>query len=218
MNFQIAHESALGTPNLGIGETELAAVVRTMLLAARRARPKLLSLGMALHENTISVQVYNELPKVQRDMRLDTFEFQLEGIIHDHAGRIAKIDGRIDFKVKFRRQVGNYNDYFGIECKRIAASEPDLARYYVDSGVTKFANETYGAGHPSGMLVGYVVVPPADLALQRVRDRLERSGHKHGPWSAYPGYYRDTSIIQFELERTSGNPIRLLHAMVRMHD
>ena len=217
MSFRNPADVALGKPNLGIGEAELKAVIAALVLAVRRARPKLLRLGVPLYENAISIQVYNELPKVQRDMRLNAFEFHLEGIIHDHRGLVAKIDGRIDFKVKFQRQVGNYDDYFGVECKRVDAMDNGLLRYYVGSGVGKFADEIYGSGHPIGMLVGYLMAPPINTTLDRLRRRMERSRHRFGPWTNWPGTYRDAMIVQADLQRVSGTPIRLLHAIIRMH-
>ncbi|MCJ2078847.1 hypothetical protein MKK68_24955 [Methylobacterium sp. E-016] len=130
-----------------------------------------------------------------------------------------KIQGRIDFKVKFTHQVGRYTEYYGIECKRVAPRRGALARYYIKTGIGKYADGLYAGGHPCAMLVGYVLAPPSDIVAADLGTRIlnEHAGASPLREVDWASRYRDARIYEGELPRAAGSPLRLLHALVRMH-
>ena len=218
-----------GNPSLGIAEDEIDAIIALMVLGARRARPRLLAFGR-FDENGASVEVYKEIVSVSRRLRLTQFHFQPEGILlGEEPLPTTRYRGRIDFQVRVPSQFARYDDYFGVECKLLSSRQSAKARYYVRTGVRKFVDGTYSAGHPVAMLIGYVLQPrlkkgrhvahgidhllwtSADLEVRILRDYVGASAFSHRRT------YRDALIQQNVVPRPVGRPVRLLHAMLQMY-
>ncbi|POR42187.1 hypothetical protein [Methylobacterium sp. V23] len=219
MSFPAVGDARTGQGSLGISEDQIVMLVKLLVQAARRTRRLLATLPGTFDENTISIQVHQELQVVQERLQLEGFEFFQEGILNRPGRRPLKIQGRIDFMVKFDGQLGKYKRYFGIECKRVAAKRWGLSRYYIRSGVGKYAAGVYSEGHSCAMLVGYVLTPPsdaviADLERRILRDHQGASALREVPWATG---FRDARVYEGELPRAGGTSLRLLHAMVRMH-
>lgn len=207
-----------GEGDLGITEDNLACVVSLVVQAARRTRKALPLVQGHLDENRISVVLHQELQVAQRRRRLRSFEFIPEGILNPPQGRRGRIAGRIDFKVKFREQISNYDAYFGVESKRLGPRRPSLARYYMAAGVGKFAKGPYSVDHPSALLLGYVIAPGPSSVLGDLRRRLAAAHPDAAPLATWLGStYRDALVVEGMVPRQRGAPIRLLHALVQMH-
>ncbi|MGF3027062.1 hypothetical protein ACQVP2_30125 [Methylobacterium aquaticum] len=217
MSFRSGGDGRLGVGSLGIGEDALSALVALVVLACRRARRTMVALPGGFDENKVSVQVHQELQTVQDRFNLRWLEFHLEGVLNPPGRVPTKTVGRIDFKVKLRQHHGYPNAYFGVEGKRVSPGDTALARYYMQAGVGKFAAGTYSDGHPEAVLLGYLLAPPVTAVLDDIRRRLARL---HGaaatlrPWGPR---YRDAQVVEGMVPRVRGGPIRLLHAIVRMH-
>ena len=55
-----------------------------------------------------------------------------------------------------------------VEAKRLRGSGPSLAGDYVDEGVMRFADGSYGQGHDYGVMMGYVIAAPLAGAISSV--------------------------------------------------
>lgn len=218
MCFPMPASGREGEGDLGITEDNLICVVSLLVQAARRTRKVLHLIQGRIDENRISIVLHQELQVAQRRRRLRHFEFFPEGIINPPLGRRGRIAGRIDFKVKFREQVSDYDAYFGVESKRLAPRRAALARYYMATGVGKFARGPYALGHPSALLLGYIIAPDASTVLQDLQRRIAAAHPQAAPLITWGGgKYGDALIVEGMIPRRDGAPIRLLHALVRMH-
>ena len=61
-----------------------------------------------------------------------------------------------------------------VEAKRLRGAGPSLAGNYVDKGVMRFVEGSYGRGHDFGIMMGYVVVAPKSSAIGRVSVAMKR--------------------------------------------
>jgi hypothetical protein len=106
------------------------------------------------YEPAIAGALYHELWNLKRTRRITgppTIQCEAASFSND---QLLIPDGRIDFKLIYGwRQ----NDYFSIECKRVSATDNDLAREYVKQGVIRFTSGKYAYGHEWGAMLGFVI-------------------------------------------------------------
>ncbi|MBE7204859.1 MAG: hypothetical protein INR70_44650 [Parafilimonas terrae] len=218
MCFPRARRGHVGRPNLGISHDNLVIIVQLVVLGARRTRRKLYAAGTAFGENFITIELHKELLKLIDWHGYHHLAVMLEASLNTPRGDLGKIEGRIDLQVIFAENLRPSEYYFGVECKRLRPGDTATFRYYVDSGVGKYAAGTYSPGHPMGMLVGYLMA----ISPTPVPAELSRRVVKRHPGStalaAWPTRrYRDAELVTGDVPRTPGNPINLLHAVVRMY-
>jgi hypothetical protein len=78
----------------------------------------------------------------------------------------------------FHRDVSGQRLYFIFECKRLNVLNKrsqvcaNSSTYVV--GMIKFVDETYGAGHPAGGMIGYVMDANLSSALQSIKKRISK--------------------------------------------
>jgi len=131
-----------------------------------------------------------------------------------HLG-VPKPEGVIDFKIIFS---ADEREYFGLECKRVGASDKDLARYYLDEGVRRYVDAKYGPGHAWGGLLAVVVdgdLPAAVATIASWLDFRKSECVWKGDWvietcfGPIPDLYRSSHVQSGQSE-----PMRLLHLFV----
>jgi hypothetical protein len=157
MPFRRRSDRPGGHGDLGISRDNLILVVQIVVQAARRTRRRLHRRGAAFDENKITIEMHKEIVRIIRHRGFHHFAFMLEASLNSPEGEFGKVNGRIDLQVVFTEWLRPDEYYFGVECKRLRPGDTDTFRYYVDSGVGKFADGTYAPGHPMGMLVGYLM-------------------------------------------------------------
>ncbi|RYC33891.1 hypothetical protein D3273_01165 [Lichenibacterium minor] len=217
MTFRLADDGRRGAPSLGIAEEELAAVVRLIVVAARRTRIKDLPGDPEALENRLSVFLHQNLIDLQRRARIESLEFFLEASINLPEYKRGKVAGRIDLKVKFPHQWGRYESYFGVECKRLAPGQNALSRYYMTAGIGKFIDGTYSRGHPAGMLVAYVLGPTLEDCSREVAERVAAGHPRAGKLVDWAPPVHDAVVLEGGMPRRVGDDMRLLHTFVRMY-
>ncbi|MDQ0518843.1 hypothetical protein [Methylobacterium gregans] len=172
---------------------------------------------MRVDENFISMAIMQWLEEIQHRRDITSFMFIHEAVKVSPLGQRPKILGRIDYKVLFPQHFGRYNAYLGVESKRIASDRSALARYYVATGVGKFASGVYGEGHPAGILVGYVVRASSQTLSQDLSDRVVKAFPGAAAFKPYPRQYGSAAIVEGTVPRQGHPPVRLIHALVPMH-
>jgi hypothetical protein len=79
----------------------------------------------------------------------------------------------------FHRGISGQRLYFIFECKRLNVLNKrgricaNSSAY--EAGVLKFVNQTYGAGHPAGGMIGYVMDGDVPSALKAVLRRMQKN-------------------------------------------
>jgi hypothetical protein len=218
MPYARARKERVGRGDLGISNDNLIVIVQLIVLGARRTRRRLYAAGPKFGENVITIEVHKELLKLIAWHGYHHLAVILEASLNNPDGDIGKIEGRIDLQVIFAEDLRPADFYFGVECKRLRPGDTDTFRYYIDSGVGKYASGTYSPGHPMGMLVGYLM----GSSETSVPDELSRRVVERHPGSAalvtWPTrFYRDAEIVAGDVPRRAGGAINLLHTVVRMH-
>ncbi len=210
----------IGTPSLGLSEAQLQTILKIVVLAARLARPMVVQSRLAkmrVDENFISMAIMQWLVEIQHRRNISSFMFIHEAVKVSPLGQRPKILGRIDYKVMFPQHFGRYDAYLGVESKRIASDRSGLLRYYVATGVGKFASGVYGTGHPAGILVGYVVRASNQTLSQNLSNRVVKAFPGAAAFTPYARQYGSATILEGIVPRQGHPPVRLIHALVPMH-
>ena len=140
--------------------------------------------------------------------------------IEDQAATRSQLDapkpeGAIDFKIIFS---ADEREYFGLECKRVGASDKDLARHYLDDGVQRYVDGKYGPGHMWGALLAIVVDADLPAAARSIEDWLKRRKATcawQGDWALetcfgpLPDVYRSRHV-----QSGQSAPMGLLHLFI----
>lgn len=103
----------------------------------------------------------------------------------------------------FHRDVSGQSLYFVFECKRLnilnkrGVVVPNSAGY--KAGIMKFVNNTYGAGHPCGGMIGYVMDGNLGSALITIKKVIEKN--RQSLWLTPDGDYAASSLMSKHAER-----------------
>ncbi|HAF43541.1 MAG TPA: hypothetical protein DCK83_00990 [Gallionellaceae bacterium] len=65
-----------------------------------------------------------------------------------------------------------------IECKRIAGSDANLCREYVQEGINRFCSGKYGQNHAVGFMVGYLIAGTDEESVDGINAHLTRTSRK----------------------------------------
>ena len=105
-----------------------------------------------------------------------------------------------------------------VEAKRLRGAGPSLAGDYVDEGVMRFVEGSYGRGHDYGIMMGYVLVAPVPIAISRVSAAMDQRGCRTQQLSAFA---RNGSLCTYpdthhscHLQKATTQPITLVHIFV----
>ena len=105
-----------------------------------------------------------------------------------------------------------------VEAKRLRGAGASLAGNYVDEGVMRFVEGSYGQGHGHGIMMGYVVVAPKPSAISSVRLAMHGRQDKTQQLSefaldnslcAYPDTHHST-----HMQHVTQQPITLVHIFI----
>jgi hypothetical protein len=93
------------------------------------------------------------------------FERETQSDLPDKGRSIGLIDVYVIYSFE-------QNEYFAIECKRLADADSALSRYYVTEGVNRFVIGKYSLGHPFGAMVGYVCAGDCATVAGQLEKRI----------------------------------------------
>ena len=107
---------------------------------------------------------------------------------------------------------------FFVEAKRLRGAGPSLAGDYVDEGVMRFVEGSYGRGHDYGIMLGYVVVASISSAISRVSAAMDG---RQGKTQQLSGFVPNDSLCAYpdthhstHLQQVTVQPITLVHIFV----
>ena len=105
-----------------------------------------------------------------------------------------------------------------VEAKRLRGAGSSLAGSYVDEGIIRYVEGSYGRGHDYGIMMGYVVVASVPSAISRVSAAMNRRRNRtqqllplapNNSACAYP-YTHHSSHMQ----QISNQAITLVHIFI----
>lgn len=164
-------------------------------------------------EVNCTAQLYRWLSEAQRaDAGLAFLSVQIEHLILTPAMWAGDASVTTAHRPDIRLSIGQAG--VAVEAKRLVTGG-SWSHKYVHNGMARFVSSSYGAGEPSGLMVGYVQGSPANGILPAVNAQIEKhplmgKGHQlneeenaeHGTW------YQSNHV------RAKDAPIRLLHLWV----
>ena len=105
-----------------------------------------------------------------------------------------------------------------VEAKRLRGAGPSLAGDYVDEGVMRFVQASYGRGHDYGIMMGYVVVASISDIISKVSVAMD--GRK-GKTQQLSGSVYNNSLCDYpytnhstHLQQETVQHITLVHIFV----
>ena len=105
-----------------------------------------------------------------------------------------------------------------VEAKRLRGAGDTLAGDYVDEGVMRFVEGSYGKGHEYGIMMGYVQVAPVSGAISSVNTAMDNRKDRTQQLSEFVS---DNSICAYpdthhssHLQQVTSQPITLMHVFV----
>jgi hypothetical protein len=169
--MQLMPDLPVGRPSFDLADDQLAIIVDLLCQGAALARNQLTS-GML--EVPITILVKKAMRKLKRQLSLTNLQITGEHELLDSHNEDPAVAGRIDITFQFLHQFGDEEAYVGVECKRVANGVPDLNSRYVTQGVSRFATGKYGAGHPWGLMLGYVIKLPTTQLVAAIDTRIRK--------------------------------------------
>jgi len=212
--MHLSPETPIGRPSFELAEDEIATVIHLLCRGAAEART-LVTAGML--EVPITILVRKAMLRLKRRLGLTNIEIGGELELLDVNDTAALVQGRIDIALRFLHQFGDEEAYLGVECKRVSPGDASLNARYVTQGVDRFATGQYGAGHPLGMMLGYVLkLPPGTLAGD-IDARIRKSYGEAAKLTDMDAHADALSMHTGTLpQEKEGHLIRLIHAFVDM--
>ena len=105
-----------------------------------------------------------------------------------------------------------------VEAKRLRGAGSSLAGDYVDEGVLRFVDGSYGRGHDYGIMVGYVVVAPVSGAVSSVKTAMD---HRKSQTRQLSGFAPDNSFCAYPAtnhsshwQQVASQTITLVHIFI----
>ena len=128
----------------------------------------------------------------------------------------------VDFSFYANILPRNPDWYLAVEAKRLRGRGRSLAATYVKHGVVRFVTGKYSLGHDHAIMLGYVVVPPTDSAITRVKDSMELRASKTRQKTTFTA---DSTICTHPYTYTTEHcqvgameAFRLVHVFVELFD
>lgn len=207
-------DNAVGRPSFDLDDDEIALVIDLLCRGAAEARTFVTN-GML--EVPITILVRKAMLRVKRKLSLTNIEVRGEQEILDIYSDHPNIKGRIDITLKFIHQFSDEDAYVGVECKRLADGDKSLNKLYVTEGVSRFSTGKYAAGHPVGIMLGYVQKLPSGKIVEDINDRVQAAFGATAKFAPIVPHLKSLEIHKSSVPQgTSGHHIDLTHIYVDM--
>lgn len=188
-----ASNGSLGQPTLPLRELYVPAVLELLLVGASDLQATRV-VDPSMSENRISALL-------DQQMRATRMAGNGSDIISWHMRTLIpkNLEGppelvEPDFLFTWGAYPSREHPCLYIEAKRLRGAGSSLAGDYVDEGVVRFVNGSYGRGHDYGVMVGYVVVAPVSSAVSRVKTAMDqRKSQTH----QLSGFAPDSSLCAY---------------------
>lgn len=208
---------SLGRPSLPLRELYVPAVLEILLLGARALQASR-SVDPSMFENRISAL----LDQHMRVARLasntsDILSWFMRTLIPNQAGRPPDLV-EPDFIFTWGPYPSREDPSLLVEAKRLRGAGDTLAGDYVDEGVMRFVEGSYGKGHEYGIMMGYVQVAPVSGAISSVNTAMDNRKDRTEQLSEFVS---DNSICDYpdthrssHLQQVTSQSITLVHVFV----
>ena len=208
---------SLGRPSLPLRELYLPAVLEILLVGASALQASQ-SVDPSMFENRISAL----LDQHMRAARLagnssDILSWFMRALIPNEAER-SPDQVEPDFIFTWGPYPSRKDPSLLVEAKRLRGAGDSLAGDYVDKGVMRFVEGSYGKGHEYGIMMGYVQVAPVSGALSSVNTAMDSRKDQTQQLSQFTP---DNSICAYanthhssHFQQVTSQPIILVHVFV----
>ena len=162
-----ASNGSLGQPTLPLRELYVPAVLELLLVGACDLQAEGL-VHSSMSEDTISALLNQHMRAARMSNNASDILswFMRTSIPADPEGTSDFAEP--DFLFTWGPYPSGEDPSLFVEAKRLRGVGPSLAGDYVDKGVMRFVEGSYGRGHNYGIMMGYVVVAPKSNAVTRV--------------------------------------------------
>lgn len=161
-----------GRPPLRLREMYVPAVLR-ILLDGAEALAADDTVAKSSSENHIS----GVLERHMRRQRMEKGESDvLSWFLRPMIPAVSQVSSELvepDFMFTWAAYPSGDDSCLMVEAKRLRGSGISLAGGYVTQGVMRFVEGSYGRGHDYGIMIGYVVTPAAETAVNSVKMAMD---------------------------------------------
>ena len=212
---------SLGRPPLPLREFYAPAVLEMLLIGAGELRAKGL-ISSSLSENRIS----SLLDRHMRAARIagnssDILSWFMRPLIPNGSERSSDLV-EPDFLFTWGPYPSREDPSLVVEAKRLRGVGDSLASDYVDEGVMRFVDGSYGRGHDYGIMMGYVLVAPLSSAISRVTAAIDQRKDRTHQISAFAS---DNSLCAYpdihhssHFQQVTAQSITLVHLFLDFSD
>ena len=214
LNMDRVANGSLGRPPLPLRQTYLPAVLDLLLIGACDLQAKGL-ISSSMPENRISVLLDRQMRAARMaNSASDILSwFMRTSIPEDPEGPSDLVEP--DFLFTWGPYPSRADPSLFVEAKRLRGTGRSLAGDYVDEGVMRFVDGSYGRGHDYGIMMGYVVVDPISSAISSVAVAM---GYRKQETRQQSGFAPDNAICTYptthhsqHLQQATAQPITLVH-------
>ena len=212
-----ASSGSLGQPTLPLRELYVPAVLELLLDGAADLQARGL-VQPSMSENRVSALLHQQM----RAIRLagngsDILSWFMRTLIPEESEQPPDLV-EPDFLFTWGPYPSREDPSLFVEAKRLRGAGASLAGDYVDEGVMRFVEGSYGRGHGYGIMMGYIVVAPKLSAISSVS--LAMNG-RIGKTQQLSGFVPDNSLCAYpdthhstHLQQVTTQPITLVHIFI----
>ncbi len=208
---------SLGRPPLPLRELYVPAVLELLLIGACDLQAKGI-IHSSMSENQISAFLDQHIHAARMASNTsDILSWFMRPLIPEDAGSSPDLV-EPDFLFTWGPYPSREDPSLVVEAKRLRGTGPSLAGNYVDEGVMRFVEGSYGRGHEYGIMMGYVMVAPKSSTISRVGVAMNR---RKGKTQQLLGFLPNNSIYVYpdthhstHLQQVTTQPITLVHIFI----
>lgn len=175
------------------------------------------TLSKTSSETEIAGNLCREMKAEKKRRQLSTIRIEEEVGTHSSLNS-PKPEGRIDVKIIYSFDEA---EYFGMECKRINDETNDLAREYVNHGVTRFVTGSYSPNHSWGAMLGFVIDGKTGNCINRVKSQLSKhkqQTHMKSGWDIEKNFGIRQNLYRTQHHQPKqDNQITILHLFLSIN-
>ena len=188
-----ASNSSLGQPTLPLRELYVPAVLELLLVGASDLQATGL-VHPSMSENHISALLDQQM-RVTRmaGNGSDILSWFMRTVIPEDLEQPLELV-EPDFLFTWGVYPSREDPCLHVEAKRLRGAGSSLAGDYVEEGVLRFVDGSYGRGHDYGIMVGYVVVAPVSSAVSRVTTAMN---YRKDQTRQLSGFAPDNSLCAY---------------------
>ena len=213
----LVDSSSLGRPTLPLRELYVPAVLDLLLIGVVDLQTRDL-INSSMSENSISALLNQHMHAARMTgSTSDILSWFMRTLIPEDSQRSSDLV-EPDFLFIWGPYPSREDPSLLVEAKRLRGTGTSLAGDYVDEGVMRFVQGSYGRGHDHGIMMGYVVEAPISSAISRVGSAMDRRKDRTQQCSAFAPNntlcaYADTHHST-HLQQGTSQSIALVHIFV----